>query len=311
MTPSPSVASVASRFSGVWRCDGYAAEDSGTQSFMREASDTIALVGAYDSGKLEADRFSYDAARAVWQLSTVASLTPLLATSMLGDRWVFSGSEGDRRQPHAVRVVFTALGPAAFRREHQIPVRDGWVDDGEAVCRRTSESPTPSPSPAPSRRPTVVARAVARVVRPSPSPTPSPAPSPRDRAYRLLGRTWDCETIEGNSAPHDYRLAADGSLLLHTQLSEGRKSYPIDERYRFDRARNVWTATTIGTSYASTAPPWFDDKWVFNGVESVNGVRVPVRMIYTDLDEHAFRRDFRQLRGDTWQTIASETCTRR
>ncbi len=273
---------------------------------MREASDTIALVGVYDSGKLEADRFSYDVMHAVWQLSTTASLTPLVAVSATGDRWVFAGSEGDRRQPHPVRIVYTALGPAAFRREHQTPLRDGWIDDGEAVCRRTSVSPTPTPSPSPSRRPSPIARVVRAF--PSPSPTPSPV---RDRAYRLLGGTWDCETIEGNSAPHEYRLAADGSILLHTLLSVGTKSYPIDERYRFDRSRNVWTATTLGTSYATTAPPWFDDKWVFDGSELVNGRRAPVRMIYTGLDEHAFRRDFRQLRGEAWQTIASETCTRR
>lgn len=279
---------------------------------MREASDTIALIGALDSGKPEADRFSYDASRAVWQLSTVASSSPLVAAPATGDRWIFSGSEGDRQKPHPVRIVYTTLGPAAFRREHQTPVRDGFVDDGEVVCRRTSlgptptPTPTPTPSPTPARRPSVVAR----VARPSPSPSPTPAP-PRDRAYRLLGGTWDCETIEGNRAPHSYRLAADGSLLLHTLLSVGTKSYPIDERYRFDRSRNTWTATTLGTSYASTAPPWFDDKWVFNGVEVTNGLRVSVRMIYTDLDEHAFRRDFRELRAGAWQTIASETCTRR
>ena len=273
---------------------------------MREASDTIALIGVYDSGKLEADRFSYDATHAVWQLSTVASLTPLVGAPATGDRWIFSGTEGERRQPRPVRIIYTALGPAAFRREHQTPLRDGWIDDGEAVCRRTSVAPTATPAAAPSRRPMVVAR----VARRSSSPSPTPAP-PRDRAYRLLGGTWDCETIEGNSAPHTYRLAADGSLLVHTQLSIGTKSYPIDERYRFDRSQKVWTATTIGTSYASTAPPWFDDKWIFSGVEVLGGQRVPVRMIYTDLAEHAFRRDFRQLRAGAWQTIASETCSRR
>ena len=277
---------------------------------MREAIDTIALIGVFDSGRLEADRFSYDATHAVWQLSTVASLTPLVAAPATGDRWIFSGTEGDRRAPRPVRIVYTALGPAAFRREHQTPIRDGWIDDGEAVCRRTSATVAVTPSPAPTRRPIVVARAARPSPSPSPTPTPSPAP-PRDRAYRLLGATWDCETIEGNSAPHSYRLSADGSILLHTQLSVGTKSFPIDERYRFDRSQNLWTATTLGTTYASTAPPWLDDKWVFNGVELLGGLRVPVRMIYTDLDEHAFRRDFRQLRSGAWQTIASETCSRR
>jgi hypothetical protein len=279
---------------------------------MRETTDTIALVGAFDSGKLDADRFSYDGAHAVWRLTTVSSQTPFVATALVGDRWVFSGTEGDGRDAHPVRVVYTAIGPTAFRREHQIALRDGWTDDGEAVCVRTSVFQAPSPSPSPTRRPSIVAR----VARPSPSPAPSPQPSPspspaRDRAYRLIGGTWDCETIEGNSAPHTYRLAADGSILLHTLLSEGTKTFPIDERYRFDRSQNQWTASTFGGSYSSTAPPWFDDKWTFNGVAILNGLRVPVRMIYTDLDEHAFRRDFRQQRAQTWETVASETCTRR
>ena len=282
---------------------------------MREATDTIALIGVYDSGKLDADRFSYDAEHAVWQLSTVASVAPLVAAPVTGDRWIFSGSEGDRRQPHPVRIVYTALGPTAFRREHQTPVRDGWVDDAETVCRRTSVIAVQTASPVPTRRPAPVA--IARVPRrtpapaPTPSPTPTPAPTPRDRAYRLVGGTWECETIEGNSAPHTYRVAADGSLLLHTTLSVGTKSYPIDERYRFSRSQNQWTATTLGSTYVSTAPPWLDDKWIFDGTELLNGARVPVRMIYTELDDHAFRRDFRQLRGTAWETIASETCSRR
>lgn len=126
----------------------------------------------------------------------------------------------------------------------------------------------------------------------------------------MTGGTWDCETIEGNSAPHTYVVERDGSLFLHTTLLIGAKAFTIDERYRYDRALGKWIATTVGNPYASTASPWLGEKWIFDGHASIDGKRTPVRMIYTDLDERAFRRDFRQFRNEAWVTVASETCKR-
>ncbi len=298
---------------------------------MREASDVITLILTLDSGKIISERFTYDATQNVWHLTTSAAATPLVALPQSSDTWVFTGNEGAGRP---VRILYTTLGPLAFRREHQVSAQNGWVDDAETVCKRTSAtvataaSPSPTPAayrrtapPMPTRRPVLTQ---AMFVAPTPPPvktrapaTPAPSRAPaspppgRDRASHLVGGTWDCETIEGNSAPHTYTRARDGSIDLHTALAIGNKTFAIDERYQFDGGRNTWTTTTLGGAYSATAAPWLGDKWVFDGFAQVDGRRVPERMIYTDLDGRAFRRDFRQLRGTGWETVASETCKRR
>ena len=306
VSPSPSalppmvataVATVAGRFAGVWRCDGYASEDSSNETYMREAPDVVSLVGTLDSGAPTTERFAFDAVRNLWQLTTSGNATTYAGSLDASSRLVFVATPGPRRPGRATRIVYTQLGPAAFRREHQVARNDGWADDAESVCRRTAIM-SASTQPPPLHR-TVMAA----------SPTAAPV-SGRDRAYHLLGGTWACETIEGNPAPHTYTRASDGSIALHTQLTIGGKSFTIDERYAFDPAPNAWTETTLGNTYRAVAPPWIGDKWTFAGDALVNGRHVPERMIYTDLDGRAFRRDFRQQRGSTWETIASETCKR-
>ncbi len=293
-SPSPSFASVAALFAGSWRCDGYASQDSGTITAAAQPDSSLVLSEALDSGKTETDVLTYDRRGAFWQLTTRPGVAPLAATQTQDAAWIFSGTEGGLKHGRAVRIVLTPLGSVAFRKEHQALVREAWIDDAEAVCKRIS---APSPDPSASRLP-------------APSGARGELARNNDRAYRLPGGTWACETIEGNSAPHTYRLARDGSILLHTALVFGARTFAIDERYRFDRKRNEWIATTYGESYVSTAPPWLGDKWTFDGVAEIGGRRVRTRMIYTDLEERAFRRDFRQLRRGAWATIASETCKR-
>jgi len=88
------------------------------------------------------------------------------------------------------------------------------------------------------------------------------------------------------------------------------RTYRIEETYRFDPSTERWNTTTGKDAYVGTADPWMSDRWVFNGTETIMGVRHPVRMIYIDLGPAAFRRDFQSQRNGRWSTFSAETCKR-
>jgi hypothetical protein len=169
-------------------------------------------------------------------------------------------------------------------------------------------------SPAVQTRRTSVALAVT-----SPSPHPQPAGSvpsspppgpPHDRSTNLVGGVWQCETIAGNTGTHTYVANDDGSLELATELRAGYRTFRIRETYTYDSGRKLWTVRSDGNAYTGTASPWTGYKWTFEGTESDHGLRRAVRMVYFDLADQAFRRDFQDKQNGSWQTYSAETCKR-
>jgi hypothetical protein len=144
----------------------------------------------------------------------------------------------------------------------------------------------------------------------APSQDPSPPPTPRDRVANLVGGVWQCDTIGGSTATHTYSENDDGSIELQTELHAGFRTFRIMETYRFDDTRNTWTVNAGGGAYTGTASTWSGYKWVFDGVERLRGQSHPVRMVYYDLADQAFRRDFQALQDGVWRTYSAETCKR-
>ena len=134
------------------------------------------------------------------------------------------------------------------------------------------------------------------------------APRRNDHAYALVGGPWSCESVNGEPSIQRYVLGADGSITLHDDVRVAKRSYDIVETYRFDPARGLWDTTVRGGGYAGAAMPWSGEKWVFNGIETERGRRSKVRMVYTQLGDQAYRRDF-QL-SISGETFVSETCKR-
>lgn len=145
----------------------------------------------------------------------------------------------------------------------------------------------------------------------SPAAQPSVWTTPHDRASNLVGGVWQCETIAGSLGTHTYSLNdGDGSIDLQTELREGHRTFKIAENYHFDAERNRWYARTEGDAYDGNAAPWTGYKWIFDGTGPVQGRRIAIRMVYFDLANSAFRRDFQSKQDGAWRTYSAETCKR-
>jgi len=175
-----------------------------------------------------------------------------------------------------------------------------------------TSSPAAAPKQVPSTQPSATRLAVLRPQSPAgrSSRPPSAAAAPEsDRAYRLTG-SWACETLGGLPATHAYTRQGDGTIKLRNVLTIAKRDYGIDETYRFDRTKNVWTTTTGSDAYVGVAPKWVGDKWVFEGTMPDGNRRIPVQMVYSMLGDGAFRRDFVKVENGTSKTFAAETCHR-
>jgi len=93
-------------------------------------------------------------------------------------------------------------------------------------------------------------------------------------------------------------------------LQVGSQSYTINEVYIFDSAHQSWSTTTDRDAYFATAPPWSDQRWIFEGTERVATGSRALRMVYTSFGANGFRRDFQARQGAQWHTFTGETCNR-
>jgi hypothetical protein len=316
---------------GAWACSGSVPGSTSSQQYRRVNDTTLALatvVHAADGASgIVHERFAFDRATGVWSLDAGKSrfydAEHLKASAWATSDWVFTGTETAHGVARPVRVVYSASQADAFAREHQVLAAGHWQTNGTFVCVRAplearydvgapppgDVGPTALAIAAPSRSPAPNAAATKSPV----SVALAPAPHERDigrtdRAYSLTRGTWDCTTFGGADATHTYTRKADGTIELHNVLNIAKHDYAIDETYRFDRAKEEWTASTSGGAYAGVAGKWVTDKWVFNGDMPIDGRRVPVQMIYSSLGERAFRRDFVRVQDGTPAPFAAETC---
>ena len=181
-----------------------------------------------------------------------------------------------------------------------------------AATATVAERPCPTATVAAAPRHTPAAAAPVSVATISAGPiSRAPAsitPRRRDHAYALVGDPWSCESVNGEPSTQRYISDAEGSITLHDDVRVAKHSYDIVETYRFDPVRGLWNTEVRGGGYAGTAAPWAHEKWIFNGIETERGRHSEVRMVYTQLGEQAYRRDF-QL-SSNGQTFVSETCKR-
>jgi hypothetical protein len=273
------------------------------------------------------ERLAFDRATGVWSLDAGKSrfydAEHLKASAWATSDWVFTGTETANGVEQPVRVVYSVSDVDAFARDHQVLSAGHWQTNGRFACVRAplesrydvgalppgdAEPPavaeaTPSRSPGPEAKAT---KPPVRVALGIPAASHEREPSGADRAYSLTRGTWDCTTFGGADATHTYTRKADGTIELHNVLNIAKHDYAIDETYRFDRAKDQWTASTSGGAYAGVAGKWLADKWIFNGDMPIDGHRVAVQMIYSNLGERAFRRDF--IRVEDGTPFAAETC---
>ncbi len=202
-SPAPRAALAANdlaRLLGSWSCDGFAPGSSSVETYTRQSDGSVVLSNrvhtSVGSDGTIVEIFTFDAARATWTLS--APPNPLFGGLRLsggrwsGDRWELTGIEVVQNAPRPVRIVYTDLGGAAFRREHQAKSSAGWTNDGEFVCKRTgTRTPVVAAAPKPTARPPIPAPTPHATVSlataaPTPKPTPrvtalpsTPTPTPR------------------------------------------------------------------------------------------------------------------------------------
>jgi hypothetical protein len=151
--------------------------------------------------------------------------------------------------------------------------------------------------------------------------------SETDFVDRLVG-TWSCETDAHTSATLTFVRNVDGSVSMKNVFKPVRgRSGEFAEQYRFDPRSAEWTWVSTqpglpGWQETATAWPWAGDKWIFQGrlrdvstrpSGSIGPPRTTtreIRMVYTDLGDAGFRREFEQNEVGTWVTVSASTCKR-
>jgi len=349
------VARVAQRLEGTWDCRGPVPGSVSREAYSRSGENRIVLRNVVHTARgltgVVHETFGYDSVTATWELSAPMNrffdVMQLGAQNWRAQQWIFTGTQTVQNVARPTRIIYTSLGPDAYRREHQSATRGGWQADGAFVCRRESpaaarfvaaigvrRSPAAapvapakhaiaaraSPTPVPPRTPRASRTAtVAREPAPAHSATARIALGMRmehtisamsaDRAFSLIG-AWSCRTFGGASATHTFVRQNDATLLLHNVLRLGERDYDIDETYRFNHANERWSNVTEGGAYVGTARRWLGSTWVFDGSVADRGRRLPVTMTYARLSSRAFRRRFNRLQHGVWVTYAAETCQR-
>src|ERR1700676_3317896 len=143
--------------------------------------------------------------------------------------------------------------------------------------------------------------------------------SETDFVDRLIG-TWSCETDTHTSATLTFVRNVDGSISMKNVFkSVSGFTGEFDEQYRLDPRSAEWTWVSTqpdrpGWQETATAWRWAGDKWVFQG--RLRDVSTPpsgsvrprptttreIRLVYTDLGDAGFRREFAQNEIGTWVT---------
>ena len=169
------------RLIGTWNCQGAVPGNTSVEVYSALADGSVNLENRVraSTGRVGVvlETFRYDQASASWTLSAGANAffggLQLRAPAWTEATWLLTGTEIVNDRPRPTRIVYTDLGPLAFRREHQAQSGSVWQDDAQLTCRRdASGSGTVAASP----RPPAAASPAAQL--PSATPSPAAAPSP-------------------------------------------------------------------------------------------------------------------------------------
>ncbi len=108
-----------------------------------------------------------------------------------------------------------------------------------------------------------------------------------------------------------YELAGRDEIALRNEIRDhSGRAFLIRQRFFYNAARARWSTNLQDGQFVGSAGEWLDldQPWIFEG--ALRGTQGPVRMIYTNLGEVAFRRDFQKKADGRWQTLDLETCKR-
>lgn len=145
----------------------------------------------------------------------------------------------------------------------------------------------------------------------APTPAaPNASSAPADRAFSLAGDTWQCETEKNSNLATTFsqsRSALDARTVL---LPQDPRLPTIPEHYTFDDSSGKWSAVVADGAFTGSAGTWSSDVWTFLGSTVVGRYRFPGKMVFTYLDDNAFRRDFELESKGSWQIYSVETCSR-
>jgi hypothetical protein len=158
------------------------------------------------------------------------------------------------------------------------------------------------------------------------APVRADAPgSAADNAYWLVG-SWVCHSRADSAGTATFARNADGSITLKALFGHGDRTGEFDETYRFDAKNGTWTWTSTqaghpGLLETATAGPWTSQDWTFEGTEFaerirqdkvVNARRIqrPLRMLFVNLNNASYERDFQAYVRGHWATFSSENCAR-
>jgi len=116
--------------------------------------------------------------------------------------------------------------------------------------------------------------------------------------------------MTGRSLTHVFAIrGADAIVMQSLALSKSGKEQ-VDETYWFDRAHELWSVAIGKDIYAGLARPWAGQKWIFDSPTAAKTRGKVSRLVYEDLGDDAFRRDFQVPDAGTWHTVLAETCSR-
>jgi hypothetical protein len=149
--------------------------------------------------------------------------------------------------------------------------------------------------------------------------------SATDNAYWLVG-SWVCHSRADSDGTATFARNTDGSITLKTLFEHGDRTGEFDEAYRFDAKSGIWTWTSTeagrpGLLETAKAGPWTSQDWTFEGTEFaerirqdkvVNARRIqrPLRMLFVNLNNASYERDFQAYVRGHWATFSSENCAR-
>ncbi len=148
------------------------------------------------------------------------------------------------------------------------------------------------------------------------APNPATTPAPASDLARLLG-TWDCEGgTPGNSTVETYARAGEDDVAFGNSVhtSSGASGF-VSETLRFVPATATWNVTALPNRFFDglnvSAPVWSPGtQWILAGTEVFRKKTMPVRIVYTDLGAHTFRREHQVQVGGAWRDDAAYVCRR-
>ncbi|MDQ2909261.1 MAG: hypothetical protein M3R44_07930 [Candidatus Eremiobacteraeota bacterium] len=123
---------------GTWACRTLLG-DTSTHVYTAAGNDAMALDNRVTIGGRTYDieeSYRFNAAHGDWENVTAGGAYRGTAPRWLGSTWTFDGVEDEGRASD-VRMTYTTLGSAAFRRDFSRERNGAWVPYLSETCRRT------------------------------------------------------------------------------------------------------------------------------------------------------------------------------